>query len=263
MERLDIEIGLRDAINRDELVLHYQPIVTPADGRIQGVEALVRWNRPGHGLVPPMRFIPIAEETGLIGEMGEWIINRAAGDVAGWRRAGLVEERFRLSVNLSARQLAQPSLIEVVRRALDASELPASMLCLEITESVVMQDPDLALDSLGQLKKLGVELAIDDFGVGQSSLEHVARLLPVSVIKLDRSFVMAMADERDLAVVSTVASLASSLRMCAVAEGVESAEQAQAVADLGYPLAQGFYFARPADAAAVRTRLEAVAACAA
>jgi len=257
MDRLDLELGLRDAVARDELVVHYQPIVTPADGRIQGVEALVRWNRPGHGLVPPMCFIPVAEETGLIVEIGAWILNRAASDVAAWHRAGIVEDGFTLSVNLSARQLGHASLIDDVGAALAKSGLAPSMLCLEITESVVMKDPDLALESLVRLKEVGVGLAIDDFGVGQSSLEHVARLLPVSVIKLDRSFVMAMADERDLAVVSTVASLASSLHMAAVAEGVESAEQARTVADLGYPLAQGFYFARPADAATVRARLEA------
>jgi diguanylate cyclase (GGDEF)-like protein len=173
MERLDIEIGLRKAITRDELVVHYQPIVSPSDGCIRGVEALVRWHRPDHGMVPPLEFIPVAEESGLIAEVGAWVLRRAAADVAAWAGAGLLPEGFTVAVNLSACELADSTLPRTVAAALDESGLPPTMLCLEITESAVMEDPDRALATLGALKELGVELAIDDFGVGHSSLEHV------------------------------------------------------------------------------------------
>jgi diguanylate cyclase (GGDEF)-like protein len=260
LERLDIEIGLRQAIERDELVVHYQPIVRPADGRIRGVEALVRWDRPGHGMVPPLDFIPVAEESGLIGQVGRWVLRRAAADVTAWGEQGLLPEGFTVCVNLSVRQLSDPSLAQTVVEALCDSGLPATMLCLEITESAITDDPEQALAVLTCLKELGIQLAIDDFGVGHSSLEHIARLLPVSVLKLDRSFVRAMSDERDYAIVATIASLARALNMEAVAEGVESADQARRLSELGYTLAQGFYFARPGDAASIRATLHREAA---
>lgn len=247
LERLDREVALRAAIDNDELVIHYQPIVGLADGGIRGVEALVRWDRPGrHGLVPPLEFVSLAEESGLIVAIGDWVLRRACRDVACWRESGLIDDDFLLSVNVSPRQLADPGLTESFRAALDETDAPPR-LCVEITESAVMADPDQACEALRSLRTLGVTLAIDDFGTGQTSLEQIARL-PIEELKVDRSFVQNSYRERDRAIVATIATLASALGISAVVEGVETSEQAREMERLGYPLAQGFFFAHPAPA---------------
>jgi diguanylate cyclase (GGDEF)-like protein len=260
VRRLDAEVALRDAIRAEEFVVHYQPIVALPDGQLHGVEALVRWQRPDTGkLVPPGDFIPLAEQTGLILELGEWVLRASVREVGDWARSGLVGDSFELSVNVSARQLADPRLPEVVAEALTTWDRPASRLCLEITESAVMADPAAAERTLERLHALGVRLAIDDFGVGHSSLGQLARAMRISVLKLDRSFVAAMSSPRDRGIVQAAAALARALDLSSVAEGVESPEQAAELSAMGFPYAQGFHFGRPVEGAEVVERLNAMA----
>jgi diguanylate cyclase (GGDEF)-like protein len=254
--RLDAELALRQAIDYDELVVHYQPIVVLSDGALHGVEALVRWHRAETGeLVPPSDFIPLAEDTGLIADIGEWVLRTAVSEVGDWARRGLVDDDFELSVNVSARQLGDPRLAETVAGALTGWDRPAGRLCLEITESAMMLDPATAEGTLDSLDALGVRLAIDDFGVGHSSLGQLARSLPISVLKLDRSFVAGMTTRRDRGIVEAAAALARALDLSSVAEGVECAEQAAELAAMGFPYAQGFHFGRPMPAADLAARL--------
>jgi diguanylate cyclase (GGDEF)-like protein len=254
--RLDAELALRQAIDNDELVLHYQPIVALGDGALHGVEALVRWRRKETGeLVPPGDFIPLAEATGLISEIGDWVLRTAVREVGSWARRGLVDDDFELSVNVSAHQLGDPRLAETVAQALSGWDRPAGRLCLEITETAMMLDPATAERTLDNIDALGVRLALDDFGVGHSSLGQLARSLPISVLKLDRSFVAGMASPRDRGIVEAAAALARALDLSSVAEGVESAEQAVELAAMGFPYAQGFHFGRPVPAADLVARL--------
>jgi diguanylate cyclase (GGDEF)-like protein len=247
--RLDAELALRQAIDAEQLVVHYQPIVALADGAAHGVEALVRWRSPETGeLVPPGDFIPLAEHTGLIAPIGEWVLRTAIREVGEWARRGLVGDDFELSVNVSPRQLTDPMLPDVVADALRGWDRPAGRLCLEITESAMMLDPAGAQRTLERLAALGVRLALDDFGVGHSSLGQLARTLPISVLKLDRSFVAGMSGPRDRGIVEAAAALARALDLSSVAEGVESAEQASELAAMGFPYAQGFHFGRPVAA---------------
>jgi EAL domain-containing protein (putative c-di-GMP-specific phosphodiesterase class I) len=247
--RLDTEVALRCAVARDELRLQYQPIVNLATERVCGVEALVRWRRPGSDVViQPADFIRVAEDIGIIGEIGEWVLRTATAEVADWVARGLVGPDFVLSVNVSARQLADPEFPEQVAAALFGWGRPADRLWLEITETAVMADADPSESGLAALHALGVGLALDDFGSGYSSLGKLARTLPISILKLDRSFVFRMADRRDHEIVAAAAALADALELSSVAEGVESAEQALAVSAVGFRYGQGFYFGVPADA---------------
>jgi EAL domain-containing protein (putative c-di-GMP-specific phosphodiesterase class I) len=244
--RLDAEVALRRAIDERELLVYYQPIVALPDKAIRGVEALVRWRRAGtNELVAPDQFIPLAEETGLISEIGDWVLHTAIQEVGEWARRRLVDDNFELSVNVSAHQLTEPDLTAKVANALTGWDRPPSCLWLEITESAVMRDPVLAEQTLWSLHSLGVCLALDDFGVGHSSLGQLARSLPISVLKLDRSFVAGMDAPRDRGIVEAAASLARALDLASVAEGVERPEQARELAAIGFPLAQGFHFGRP------------------
>jgi diguanylate cyclase (GGDEF)-like protein/PAS domain S-box-containing protein len=259
IERLDLESGLRHALDRDELRLLYQPEVSLATGRIVAVEALLRWNHPKHGLVSPAKFIPIAEQSGLIVPIGAWVVREACRTAAGWRAAGAGED-FTIAVNLSPRQLGAVDLVETVRGALDDAGLPPSNLCLEVTETALTEDMDTAVEALGKLKAIGVQLAVDDFGIGYSSLKHLKDLLPVDILKIDKSFVDGLVDRpEDRAIVEAVVRLASSLHVDAIAEGVESADQADALRALSCGFAQGFHFARPGEPAAVGELLAAQA----
>ena len=244
VERLELEAGLRDALACGQLELHYQPEIPLADGHMFGTEALLRWVHPTHGMISPARFIPIAEQSGLIVPIGEWVLATACHQAAEWIAAG--REDFVMSVNLSPRQLSSPNLAAVVARALDESGIPASALCLEITESAIMEDPEAAHAILQGLKALGVRLAIDDFGVGYSSLSHLKYLLPVDVIKIDKSFVDGLLDSGDSrAIITAIIQLAHALGVQAVAEGVELAEQADALREMDCHIAQGYHFSRP------------------
>jgi diguanylate cyclase (GGDEF)-like protein/PAS domain S-box-containing protein len=258
IERLELEDGLRDAIAKDELVLHYQPEVALADGRVIGTEALLRWRHPVHGLIAPLRFIPIAEQSGLIVSIGAWVLREACEQAAAWRADG--HEDFVMSVNLSPRQLSSPSIADTIADALADAGLPASALCLEITESAIMEDPESAQRILQGLKALGVQLAIDDFGVGYSSLSHLKYLLPVDLIKIDKSFIDGLLDSGESrAIVTAVIELATALGVQAVAEGVETPEQAEHLRAMGCQIAQGFHFARPLPAPALPDLLAAAA----
>jgi diguanylate cyclase (GGDEF)-like protein/PAS domain S-box-containing protein len=248
VERLELEAELRDALAGGELSLAYQPEVMLSDTtRRFGFEALLRWQHPELGSVSPARFVPIAEQSGLIVPIGEWVLQEACRQAAMWRAQGQAD--FIMAVNLSPRQLSSPQLAGVVEAALRANDLPPSALCLEITESAIMEDPEAAHRILQGLKGLGVKLAIDDFGVGYSSLSHLKYLLPVDVIKIDKSFVDGLLESRDArAIITAIVQLAHALGVTAVGEGVESAEQAAALRDLGCHVAQGYHFSKPLPA---------------
>jgi diguanylate cyclase (GGDEF)-like protein/PAS domain S-box-containing protein len=248
VERLELEGELRDALAGGELSLAYQPEVMLSDTtRMFGVEALLRWQHPELGSVSPARFVPIAEQSGLIVPIGEWVLEEACRQAARWRAQGHTD--FVMAVNLSPRQLSSPQLAGVVQAALRVNDLPPSALCLEITESAIMEDPEAAHRILQGLKGLGVKLAIDDFGVGYSSLSHLKYLLPVDVIKIDKSFVDGLLESRDArAIITAIVQLAHALGVIAVGEGVESAEQAAALRDLGCHVAQGYHFSKPVPA---------------
>ncbi len=243
---LATEQALRLALQNGELCLHYQPEIDLATKRIIGVEALVRWEHPAQGLVPPGQFIPVAEESGLIVPMGAWVLREACAQLAAWRSAGTVRGDVRVAVNVSARQLSHPELPSVVADALHAAALEPGALCLEITETALIRDPKVVLANLLAIKQQGVLTALDDFGIGFSSLSQIRDLPPVDLIKVDRSFTAGLgSSDSDSAVVAAVLSLARSLGLTAVAEGVETANQLELLSDLGCNAAQGFYFARP------------------
>ncbi len=246
VDRLATEHGLRQAIGEGQLRLHYQPEIELATGRLVAVEALVRWEHPDGGLIPPGDFIPVAEESGLIVDMGNWVLNEACRQLASWREQGLVDGTFRVAVNVSGRQLSDPGLPQAVVQALDAAGLPPARLCLEITESALVQDTDIALSNLEAIKLLGVVVALDDFGVGFSSLSRIRELPSIDVIKIDRSFIAGFGhSSSDRAVVTAVLSLASYLNVIVVAEGIEEEEQRAQLHELGCEVGQGFLFARP------------------
>jgi len=242
-ERVELEAMLRHALERGQLVLQYQPRVSLAGGNMVGVEALVRWRHPVLGLVPPARFIPLAEETGMIEELDLWVLREACTRAAGWRAAGL--PLGRVSVNLSARQFQQAGLAQRVRAALEDSGLAPACLEIEITESTVMRDTGEAAEVLRSLKALGIALSIDDFGTGYSSLSYLKRF-PIDVLKIDRSFIMDVVDDpNDAAITRAIIALAHELNLEAVAEGVETAEQLVFLKANGCDEIQGYYFSRP------------------
>jgi len=247
-DQLDTESHLRRALQREEFTLHYQPQVNLRTGAIVGVEALIRWRHPELGLVSPMSFIPIAEQTGLIRPIGQWVLRSACQQAAAWQRAGLAP--IRMSVNLSAQQLHDPTLEAQVCDALLESDLPPHHLELEITESVSMKRPDETIRILDRFKALGIGLAIDDFGTGYSNLAYLMRF-PVDRIKLDRSFVSELTVEQgSQAIVEAVVVMAHKLRLEIVAEGVETIDQCDRLAGYGCDLVQGYWFSRPLDASA-------------
>lgn len=241
-ERLALLAELRQAIDRDELVLHYQPKVSLADGRLSGVEALVRWEHPQRGVLPPGEFLPLAERTGLIGDLTRWVLRSALRRCRAWRDDGL---DLPVAVNLAAANIVDATLPDAIASLLAELGLPGDRLECEISEHTVMSDPRRATEVLGRLRTLGVRLSLDDFGTGQSSLSYLKRL-PLDEVKIDRSFVMGMCrDDGDAAIVRSTIDLARHLGLEVVAEGVESAEVIEALAELRCDVAQGFYLGRP------------------
>jgi diguanylate cyclase (GGDEF)-like protein/PAS domain S-box-containing protein len=241
--RLTLENQLRLALERGEFVLHYQPKVSVSSGDITGAEALLRWNDPQTGLVPPRRFIPILEETGLIHEVGRWALNEAIADYARWRRSGL--RAVRIAVNASPLQLRNRGFAAEIKQALGSDAHAAAGLELEITESLIMEDVRFSIASLRAIRALGVSIAVDDFGTGFSSLSYLARL-PVNTLKIDRSFVIDMSVGREgLALVSTIINLAHSLKLTVVAEGVETEEQSRLLRLLDCDEMQGYLLSKP------------------
>jgi diguanylate cyclase (GGDEF)-like protein len=241
--RLETQSALHRAVEREELRLHYQPVVHLASGSLAGVEALLRWEHPQHGLIAPASFIPLAEETGLIVPIGRWTIERAVAQLAHWQRTQ-PGRPLTVNVNLSARQLRQPDLADSVAEIIGAHGIDPAALCLELTESTLMEDVDGHRATLSALQALGVRLAIDDFGTGYSSLTYLRRL-PVDVLKIDQVFVQGLGRHRsDTAIVESVIGLAHALGLVVVAEGVETGEQVAHLQALGCDLAQGYHFAR-------------------
>jgi EAL domain-containing protein (putative c-di-GMP-specific phosphodiesterase class I) len=249
-QRLETIGALRSAVELDQLVLFYQPQVSLPDGRIFGVEALVRWEHPERGLLGPMEFIPLAEDSQLVSSIGDWVIAEACRQALCWREE--LDRPLKISVNVSARQLASGGLADSISRSLDETGTQARTLCLEITEDVLMGDADFFLEALLGLKFLGVSLAVDDFGMGYSSLAYLKRF-PIDILKIDKAFVDGLGrwDARSQAIPRAVITLARDLGMTAVAEGVETLEQARELTDLRCGHAQGYYFARPAPPDAV------------
>jgi diguanylate cyclase (GGDEF)-like protein len=248
-KRLDLERDLHHALERQELVLHYQPVMDIPSGRVTGFEALIRWNHPAWGLVSPLTFIPVAEETGLIIDIGAWALGEACRQMQSWRSELPDGDSMTMAVNVSARQLRNNGIVGRVQRALFESGLPRGALTLELTESTLMEDPTGAPEVLNRLKALGIELAIDDFGTGYSSLAYL-RGFPVDTVKIDRAFVMNVdgPDSADATLVAAIVAMADALGIATIAEGVESETQAERLVELGCALAQGFLYSRPQPA---------------
>jgi diguanylate cyclase (GGDEF)-like protein len=245
MERLDMETDLRRALEREEFCVYYQPIVSLPEGCVVELEALVRWRHPDRGMVQPGAFIPVAEETGLIVPLGQWVLEQACRQARIWRDAASANAKIVMSVNLSARQFQHPTLVADIKRAVRESGLEPKALKLEITESVLMQDAESTLVTLHALKALGIQLAIDDFGTGYSSLTYLKRF-PIDTLKIDRSFVDGLGqDAQDTAIVRSVVALAKTLNLSVTGEGVETVQQQLHLEELGCDLAQGYMFARP------------------
>jgi diguanylate cyclase (GGDEF)-like protein/PAS domain S-box-containing protein len=247
VERLELRSDLQHALTQDQLELHYQPVVRLAGRNILGVEALVRWNHPTRGTIPPIQFIPVAEETGLIIPMGRWILETACREGVRLQELFPRPEPLTMSVNLSVRQLQSETLVGDVRKALATTRFPAASLVLEITESLMLSDTDFAMQQLHELKSLGIRLAMDDFGTGYSSLSYLSRF-PVDILKMDRSFV---GSEDNEALTSAIIALGTSLSLEVVAEGIELPEQAKSLEELGCELGQGFLFAKPMNSTAL------------
>jgi EAL domain-containing protein (putative c-di-GMP-specific phosphodiesterase class I) len=245
IERLETENSLHRAIERSELRVFYQPMLELDTGRVAAVEALVRWQHPERGLMLPHQFIPLAEETGQIVELGEWVLREACTQHRKWMTQFGADGPLRLSVNLSARQLAQPDLVLEIASALADTGMTASLLCLEITESVVVESTEAVIEALEALRAEGMLIGIDDFGTGYASLSLLKRV-PADLLKVDRSFVAGLGtDPRDTPIVRSVVGLAEALGLSSVAEGVETPEQVTELRAVGCRYVQGFHFARP------------------
>jgi diguanylate cyclase (GGDEF)-like protein/PAS domain S-box-containing protein len=245
LKRLELKADLQRALEHGEFRLHYQPVIELESGRINGVEALIRWIHPVRGLIPPLDFIPLAEETGLIVPIGRWVLQEAALYAVELQERYPMDPPFHMAVNLSARQIARPELVDEVRDILAETQLEPHSLILEITESVMMQDMELSIERLGALKQLGVQLAVDDFGTGYSSLNYIRRF-PVDILKVDKSFVDGVNEGGEAsALTEAVIKLAAILNLKPVAEGIERADQLQKLLELHCDLGQGFFFAKP------------------
>ncbi len=248
LERLDTEEALRRAVSNNELRLHYQPELDLDSGTIVGFEALVRWEHPDGRLVPPSEFIPLAEETGIIVEIGKWVITEACRQAAAWRLFRDPEsEPVRIWVNLSGRQLGDPDLVEFIKRTITAAGITTDEICMEITESALMGDANAAALQLDELRTLGISLGIDDFGTGWSQFAYLHRL-PLDVLKIDQSFVAGLATDRDSAtIVAAIIDLAHALGLIVIAEGVETEEQLHVLKELDCDQALGYFFSKPKE----------------
>ncbi len=253
--RLEVQSALHRAVERDELRLLYQPVIDLPTGRMVGVEALLRWAHPDQGVLPPALFVPMAEELGLIVPIGAWAFAEAAGQWARWRQSAPQSPPLLMAVNLSTRQLRDPGLVDAFRRIIEETGIDPTCVCLELTETVLMEDPHLYLQPLRDLKALGLHLALDDFGTGHASLSYLKRF-PFDILKIDRSFVRGLGrDAADRAIVRGVIDMAHALGLRVVAEGIEDREHLVELRALGCDLAQGYHFARPLPAEAITALL--------
>jgi EAL domain-containing protein (putative c-di-GMP-specific phosphodiesterase class I) len=251
-ERMRIESGLRQALGNGQLELHYQPKFDIASNRIIGAEALVRWRHPERGLVPPAEFIPLAEATGLVVQVGEWVLETACAQARSWKQAGLPP--IRLAVNVSAREFTS-ALPGRVKETLTRYGLEPSWLELEITESTLMHNIDRVIGIMDRITALGVTLSLDDFGTGYSSLSYLKRF-PIDTLKIDRSFTTGIpGDANDCAIASTIISIAQQLKHKVIAEGVETVEQLAFLKDSGCDEVQGYLFSKPLPAVAFEQAL--------
>ncbi|RKZ95204.1 MAG: hypothetical protein DRQ46_08805, partial [Gammaproteobacteria bacterium] len=243
MRRLTLEKELRKALEQEQFVLFYQPKVDLSSNKITGMEALVRWQHPTLGLVPPMEFIPLAEETGIIIPLGEWIMLTACKQMTLWEKE--YPDLINMSINVSARQFWKNDFIDSIKKTLNQTNVSADKIEFELTESVVMNDIESAIQTMIAIKQLGVSLSIDDFGTGYSSLNYLKRF-PLDVLKIDRSFINDLENEHsDSAIVRSIIALAENFGLRVVAEGIEEAYQQQILTDLGCHFGQGYYFSRP------------------
>jgi EAL domain-containing protein (putative c-di-GMP-specific phosphodiesterase class I) len=243
VEQLALETSLRKAIFKNEFVVHYQPKMNLASNRITSVEALVRWQHPTMGLLPPADFIPLAEETGLISAIGELVLERSCRQAHKWQKQGLGE--ICVSVNPSAHQFRKGNVAETIDRVLSTTELSPHLLELELTESLIMEDMEQNIELLQQLRSRGVELALDDFGTGYSSLSYLKRF-PVDTLKIDRSFIMELdKNPGDAAITRAIIDMAHSLKMNVIAEGVETADHLSILRDMHCDSIQGYLISRP------------------
>jgi diguanylate cyclase (GGDEF)-like protein/PAS domain S-box-containing protein len=255
LTRLQMETDLRKGLERGEFSLHYQPIVSLRTGRIAGTEALLRWNHPERGWISPLDFVPIAEDTGLILQVGRRVIAEACRQLREWQARTAAAEGLSVSVNLSVRQFSQADLVEQVRDAIARSGIAPGLLRLEVTESVVVENVDAAAATLGRLRGLGARVFLDDFGTGYSSLSSLHRL-PIDALKVDRSFVTRIGDGGGERMVRTVATIARNLDLAVIVEGIETEEQLRLVRSLGCEYAQGFFFSPPLEPDALLALLE-------
>ncbi len=252
---LKLETELRQAVEKNQFLMHYQPIVSLEDKRIVGFEGLVRWLHPEHGLVSPTQFIAVAEETGLIVPIGWWVLKQACQHAREWQELVPADPPLYVSVNVSGKVVMQPDMYERVVEILERSGLPPTSLRLEITENVIMDHGEMALEKLAQFHRLGVQFSVDDFGTGYSSLSYLQRF-SYDTLKIDRSFISGMDGKDDAsAIVKTIVTLANMLNIGVVAEGVETAKQLEQLREIGCSHAQGFWFSRPVDRAATQAML--------
>ena len=253
VEQLALETSLKKALSRNEFVVYYQPKLDLADGLIRGSEALIRWQHPTMGLLMPGTFIPLAEETGLITEIGEWVLHEACRQTARWQHMGV--GTLTTSVNLSAQQFRSTDVVALVQNALKAAQLAPHQLEMELTETLLMDDLEANIDMLNRLRKLGVGLSLDDFGTGYSSLSYLKRF-PIDELKIDRAFIMDMENnEDDASIVLAIINMAHSLRLRVVAEGVETQPQLEKLRTMGCDAIQGYLISRPVPAAEMEVLL--------
>ncbi len=252
LKQLELEIDLRDAVDKQQFIVHYQPIVALTDGKPQGFEALVRWNHPQKGMIPPLDFIPIAEDTGLIVTIGNWVLREACTWIANVNRDRQTSEQLTINVNVSPSQLRHSQFVDLATSVLVDLKLSPGTLRLEITEGTVVEHVATVDQVLSQLKELDIELQVDDFGTGYSSLAYLHRL-PIDALKIDRSFVSEMETSKEsVEIIRAILALADGLGVGVVAEGVETTAQAETLREMGCNLAQGYYFAKPMTAEAAR-----------
>ncbi len=245
LTRLAIETELRVALDAQQFQLVYQPLESLADGRLIGAEALIRWAHPQRGVVPPSDFIPVAEDSGLIVEIGKWVLDEALRQLAAWNAERRPDDLLTMAVNLSPRQLGHPGLVDDVARTLRRHAVAPALLCLEITETALLEEEQTSTQALTRLSDLGVQFALDDFGTGYSSLGHLRRF-PVQILKIDRMFVDGLdRTTGEAAIVAAVIAMAHALGMTAVGEGIETSTQLEELRRLGCDHGQGYLLARP------------------
>ena len=247
MTQLRLEMDLRQAIAKGDLELYFQPIVSLQNLTLKGFEALVRWNHPRQGWISPAEFVKVAEETDLILQLGQWVLETACDKINAWCAVGWMKPGMTVSVNVSGRQFTQPKLVEQIQATILERNVDPAYVRIEVTETAITDNIESVVDRLARLQLLGIQSCIDDFGTGYSSLSRL-QSFPIHALKVDQSFVQHMSEEEGIAVVRTIVSLARGLRMCTIAEGIETLDQLTRLKGLGCDFGQGYLFSRPLNA---------------